>query len=126
MQNMAALANPYMNPYANPFLNPYLTQSPQQQMGVGNAAMYFFAAQQMNGGIGSGRLGGPRAGQSTPAISRAGPQSPAQASEPSRSANVPGAGASRFFPIPRPLNPVDPHVSRFYNRQNKHFPNIAH
>src|SRR5690242_16903078 len=52
----AMYGNPYANPYANPFLNPYMTQVPVQ----GNPALYFLAAQQQNGGIGSGRLSGTR------------------------------------------------------------------
>src|SRR5258708_2845058 len=58
-------ANPFMNPYANPFINPYMAaygMQSQSQMAPGNAALYFFAAQQMSGGIGSGRLSGTRPG----------------------------------------------------------------
>lgn len=124
MPNPAALANPYVNPYANPFMNPYLTQGLQQPMTAGNAALYFFSAQQMSGGLGSGRLGGPKASQTNPAPAR-GAVASAPARGSSRSANAPGAGASRFFPIPRPLNPVDPKVNRYYNRQTGHFPNIG-
>ena len=124
MPNPAALANPYVNPYANPFMNPYLMQGIQQPMTTGNAALYFFSAQQMSGGLGSGRLGGPKASQTLP-VSARGAVASAPARDSGRSANAPGAGASRFFPIPRPVNPVDPKVNRYYNRQTGHFPNIG-
>ena len=50
-------ANPYSNPYANPFLNPYIAQYPST---ASNAALFFLAAQQATGGIGSGQLSGVR------------------------------------------------------------------
>jgi hypothetical protein len=119
-------ANPYMNPYANPFLNPYLMQT-QQPMSAGNAALYLFAAQQINGGIGSGRIGGPRAGQNASAQARgAAPARLQVASESPRSANRPGAGASHYFPMPpTQTNPVNANVNRYYNRQTRHFPTIG-
>ena len=103
--------NPYMNPYMNPFVNPYATQT-NPQMGAGNAALFFLAAQKMNGGIGSGKLGGPQA--------TTGARAPATA-QPTRSggANAPGGTASRFFSrdMPRSATPA-----RSYGRQNRHFP----
>src|SRR4051812_25143008 len=84
--------NPYAVPTMNPFLNPYASlyapASPQ------NAALYFFAAQQSMGGIGSGQMSGtrPRPGTGT---------APAAAASPTpsdrRVSDTPGAGASRYF-----------------------------
>jgi hypothetical protein len=53
-------ANPYTSPYAAPYLNPYWMMNTDP-----NAAglMYFLAAQRAGHGIGSGRLGGPRAAE---------------------------------------------------------------
>jgi hypothetical protein len=57
-------ANPYMNPAMNPYLNPYMTQVSTNQA---NALMYFMAAQQARGGIGSSYgLGGSNEGQAPP------------------------------------------------------------
>jgi hypothetical protein len=81
-------ANPYANPYTNPFLNPYMTQQPIQ----GNMALYLFAAQQQNGGIGSGRLSGSR-----PAARPAKPAQPSSVADSRRATDRPGAGASSFF-----------------------------
>src|SRR5260221_694055 len=60
----AMSGNPFLNPYANPLINPALNQ--QQSMTPANAALYFFAAQQATGGIGSGRMSGARPGPGLP------------------------------------------------------------
>jgi hypothetical protein len=53
-------ANPYTNPMMNPFLNPYMTQLPTNQS---STLLYFMAAQQQRGGIGSSTgLGGSQEG----------------------------------------------------------------
>jgi hypothetical protein len=99
--------NPYMMPSMNPFLNPYASlyapATPQ------NAALYFFAAQQSMGGIGSGQLSGTRPrppGQSAPAYS------PVPADR--RVSDTPGAGAARYFNRPvRGGNVPDGHYNRF-------------
>jgi hypothetical protein len=110
-------ANPFANPYANPFLNPYMAAT---SMPPGNAALYFFAAQQMNGGIGSGRIGGARPGPGgsagTPA-SRANPAADKQAG----GANAPGAGAARYFNRTYPTNLG---TIPQYHRQTSHYPPI--
>lgn len=108
-------ANPFMNPYANPYLNPLATQT-GQTMAPGNAALYFIAAQQMNGGIGSGRLGGPRA--AAPAT-RPGTTGTAADQARGGGANSPGAGAARFFNRDYPTSLGS---NRYYSRQNAHFP----
>lgn len=103
--------NPYMNPYMNPYINPYASQS-NQQVGAGNAALFFLSAQQMNGGIGSGKLGGPQATIGNRA---------AVAAESTRSggANVPGGTASRYFGRDMPRHTA---ATRSFGRQNRHFP----
>lgn len=97
-------ANPYANPYSNPFLNPYMTQQPVQ----GNAAVYFFMAQQQNGGIGSGRLSGVR-----PAT----PAQPQAAATDRRTTDRPGAGAAGYF-----NRSYQPQVGagRYFNRSSRH------
>jgi len=59
------LANPFTNPYMNPYLNPYLmTTLPADRT---DTLLYFMAAQQARGGIGSTTLpGGARQGQALP------------------------------------------------------------
>jgi hypothetical protein len=85
-------ANPYMAPAMNPFLNPYAAlyapANPQ------TAALYFFAASQSMGGIGSGQLSGtrPRPGSQAPAYSPIPPDR--------RVSDTPGAGAARYFNRP--------------------------
>jgi hypothetical protein len=118
--------NPFMNPYANPYLNPVATQT-NTPMSAGTAALYFLAAQQANGGIGSGRLGGPQ-GLSQPGATartgRAGAGSRAPGSSPTDAqrlsgSNTPGAGASRYFNRDYQANQS---ASRYYSRQTRHFP----
>jgi hypothetical protein len=100
--------NPYAVPTMNPFLNPYASlyapASPQ------NAALYFFAAQQSMGGIGSGQLSGTRP--------RPGP-APVQASpipDDRRVSDTPGAGAARYFNRPVKGGGVpNSHYNRFGN-----------
>jgi hypothetical protein len=107
-------ANPYANPYTNPFLNPYMTQGQIQ----GNAALYFFAAQQANGGIGSGQLSGTR-----PARRAAAPAPPPRAQDDTRRAtDIPGAGAAGFFN--RSYRPATS-VGRYYNRTGRYHPSNA-
>lgn len=111
----AMYANPYANPYLNPFLNPYMTQTQFS----GNAALYLFAAQQSNGGIGSGRLSGVRPG---PRPAPAATQSPA---EKRRATDTPGASASRYFN--RGFAPAaNGGTSRFYNRQSRSYAGNVH
>ncbi len=109
---MSMMANPYMNPLMNPFMNPYLTQSSTT---TGNAAMYFFAMQGMNGGIGSGKLGGPRAQLNSTSRSTTSIADGERAS----GSNTPGATASRYF---NRTTPSGTGLSRYYGRQNKQYP----
>jgi hypothetical protein len=87
--------NPYSVPTMNPFLNPYASlyapASPQ------NAALYFFAAQQSMGGIGSGQLSGTRPGPASAAraVAAASTRSPIPADR--RVSDTPGGGAARYF-----------------------------
>jgi hypothetical protein len=127
---MAAMyANPYTNPYTNPFLNPYMAQG---QTTPGNAAVYFFAAQQASGGIGSGRIGGPnsvlnargagsRTGNGT-GVGVAGREETGGRTR--RASDVPGAGASRFFNRGTAAGAINaPVATHYYDRQTRHFPN---
>lgn len=101
-------ANPFTSPYANPYMNPLMTQ---QQMSPEQAALYFLAARQSSGGVGSGKLGGPNSVLGAPA-------GEAGARRPGRS-NAPGARASTFF---NRSGPRTAGTSSYYNRQTKHFP----
>lgn len=100
------LMNPYTNPYANPLVNPNASQT---QMGAGNALLYYMAAQKMNGGIGSGRMGGP------------GVEKPGGVEKPlaKGQANVPGATASRYFSRGKPAYTG---TKTYFGRQKGHFP----
>jgi hypothetical protein len=123
--------NPLMNPVLNPYLNPLATQG-SQPMPAGTAAMYFLAAQQMSGGLGSGRLNGPQAPSpaGNPARNgrpgyasrtQGGPGSGRGADAESRrgGANSPGGTAARYFDrdYPTKLNNTG-----YYSRPNRHFP----
>ncbi|HMB04676.1 MAG TPA: hypothetical protein VKP69_13160 [Isosphaeraceae bacterium] len=113
-------ANPYTNPYANPFLNPYL--APFTQAGPRDAALYFIAAQQAAGGIGSGQLSGVRPG---PASARASAAATHQQAGPGsvRTSDIPGAGAAHFFGRSyRPGAGAD----RYYNRQGHYYSSRGH
>jgi hypothetical protein len=80
--------NPYAVPSMNPFLNPYASMyAPASPT---NAALYFFAAQQSMGGIGSGQISGTRPGPAS---------APARSPIPDdrRVSDTPGAGAARYF-----------------------------
>jgi hypothetical protein len=87
-------SNPYAVPAMNPFLNPYAAlyapATPQ------NAALYFFAAQQSMGGIGSGQLSGTRPRPPGAAMSPA----PSPIPSDRRVSDTPGAGAQRYFNRP--------------------------
>lgn len=103
-------ANPYANPYLNPFLNPYMTQVPVN----GNPALYFFAAQQSTGGIGSGQLSGLHAPRvALPAAAES------AVTDNRRATDVPGASAARYFNR-KPHMPSTP--TQYYNRQKTYSP----
>jgi hypothetical protein len=115
MPNASMYANPYANPYLNPFLNPMMTQTQSQ----GNVALYFFAAQQANGGIGSGRLSGTRPAPASASTS-ASTSTTTQASRTERrSSNTPGGNAARYFNRAQ-QTPTQP--AQFYNRQGRFYP----
>lgn len=103
-------ANPYANPYVNPYLNPYMIQA---NMRPGDAALYFTAAQQALGGIGSGQLSGvrpPRGTATAPVPARG---------ETTNSSMVPGGNAARYFN--RSYQPAAG-AGSYYNRQGRYFP----
>lgn len=120
------MANPYMNPLLNPYMNPLATQTSQGQ--AGNPALYFLAAQQLNGGLGSGRLGGPYAQTPQAAAkaareARGGAAALASAAGPAKGgANTPGGSASNYFGRTFPSTPNN---TRYYGRQNRHFPQVG-
>ena len=110
--NPGLSANPFANPYANPFLNPAMTQT---QMAPGAAALYFFAAQQANGGIGSGQLSGSRPpSRSNRPLATPAPEPDAG----QRSTDTPGGGAAHYFN--RGLKPVE-RTGRYYNRSGRFY-----
>jgi hypothetical protein len=80
------MATPFANPYTNPFLNPYMAQT---TMGRQTTLMYFLAANQANGGLGSGQISGSR-----PAPGSSGRR---QTAEMPTSLGSPGGGAGRYF-----------------------------
>src|SRR4051794_2022535 len=80
--------NPYAVPTMNPFLNPYASM--YASASPTNAALYFFAAQQSMGGIGSGQISGTRPG---PVSATA----PSPIPDDRRVSDTPGAGAARYF-----------------------------
>jgi hypothetical protein len=112
--------NPFANPYANPFLNPYAAPFMMQSgnMTPGNAGLFFFAAQKANGGIGSGQIGGPYAARAA-AAAGAKPTAALAEGKSRGEANVPGAGASRYFGRTQPMYAG---TERYYNRQGQYFP----
>jgi hypothetical protein len=77
-------AVPAMNPFLNPYASMYAASSPS------NAALYFVAAQQSMGGIGSGQLSGTR-----PGPRRA--EAPSPIPPDRRVSDTPGGGAARYF-----------------------------
>jgi hypothetical protein len=60
-------ANPFLNPMMNPYLNPYMTQG---QLNPNDSLLYFMAAQQARGGLGSSVA--PGGSNAAPMASRAG------------------------------------------------------
>ena len=107
--------NPYANPVMNPFMNPYMAQMTGSNTTAGNAALYFVAAQQMTGGLGSGQLSGvrPQRGASTSAAA-----TPARVA-PEGSSMVPGGTAARYFDR---STRTDMGLSRYYNNQGRYYP----
>ena len=115
----AMSGNPFLSPYGNPFLNPALTQ---QSMTPGSAGLYFFAAQQATGGIGSGRLSGSRPLPGSPAGLPAAGRNAATDPAPRGLSNRPGAGAARYFAREFPAK-AEP--KGYYKRQVRQFPSIG-
>jgi hypothetical protein len=110
--NVGAFANPYMNPYMNPYLNPYATT---QQMGPGNAALYFFSAQAQMGGIGSGQISGVRPGPNTQV--RGERDGEARPRDEARDVRGVPSSVSRYFQ----RGPQKPVAASFYNRQGRYY-----
>jgi hypothetical protein len=100
---------------ANPFLNPYAAALSQQPLDTGTMAMYFLAARQASGGIGTGVPSGTRPGPGRVASKDRNPTEAAHA----EGANIPGAMASRYF---NRTTPVYQGTKRYYNRQARYFP----
>lgn len=133
----------YGNPAVNPYLNPYAAT--QLQGTSPDVAMYYFAANQMNGGIGSGVISGtrpapgmpagsasPRTGQgrsrekagtstrNTPFTGREAPATARAVAEMPLATSVPGASASPFFN--RGFQSGSG-AAKYYNRSQTHFGN---
>jgi hypothetical protein len=102
---------PAMNPFLNPYAAMYAPASPQ------NAALYFFAAQQSMGGIGSGQISGTRP--------RPGAQAPLPSPIPAdrRVSDTPGAGAARYFNRQSRGGSVP---NSHYNRLSNYYSAIGH
>jgi hypothetical protein len=109
--------NPYAVPAMNPFLNPYASlyapATPQ------NAALYFFAAQQSMGGLGSGQMSGTRPGPARAAAAPA--RSPIP--EDRRVSDTPGGGAARYFNRSVPGGSIP---ENRYNRYGKYYSANGH
>jgi hypothetical protein len=110
--------NPYIspmtNPYMNPLINPYMANG-STAMGRDTMGLYMLGAIQNSNGIGSGKLGGPKATLAGRAAAR-GKAAATQAEEPENVANVPGGSASRYFG--RSISATTS-ASRYYNRKVK-------
>ncbi len=109
--------NMFANSYANPFLNPYAAALSQQPMDTGTMALYFLAARQAGGGIGTGKLSGTRPGPAAAGREIASTDAPRPSGP-----NVPGALASRYF---NRTTPVYQGTKRYYNRQPRSFPSAG-
>ena len=121
---MGWMSNPYMNPYANPYLNPMFNPYVAQAgMTPGNAGLYFYAAQQMSGGLGSGRLSGVRPAPGSTTTTGKPAQTAATTKETAHTSNTPGAGASRYFNRNFATSAGPP---RYYNRQTRQHPSTSH
>jgi len=103
--------------FANPFLNPYAAALSQQPLDTGTMAMYFLAARQAGGGIGSGVPSGTRPGPGASHSTTKDRNSTEVAH--AEGSNVPGAMASRYF---NRTTPVYQGTKRYYNRQARYFP----
>ncbi len=106
------LSSPYGSPAFNPYLNPMIGGGQDPAL-ARDAALIYLLSQQARGGIGSGMLGGPRAGARAATTNRAPAQMPP-------AAMVPGSGASRYFNsgqgAPNGMN-------SFYGRRDRAYPN---
>jgi hypothetical protein len=103
------IANPSAVPSMNPFLNPYASMYASSS--PSNAALYFVAAQQGLGGIGSGQLSGTR-----PRPGAAAAVAPSPIPSDRRVSDTPGAGAARYFNRAVKGGGVpDQHYNRFGN-----------
>ncbi len=111
-------ANPFATPYANPFMNPFAAALSQQPLDTGTMALYFMAARQAGGGVGTGIPSGTR--QAPGGLSKE--RRLADDKHPTGS-NVPGALASRYFN--RTTTAITPGASRYYNRQARSLPTIG-
>jgi hypothetical protein len=111
--------NPYAVAALNPFLNPYASMTAPAS--PTNAALYFFAAQQSMGGIGSGQISGARP---RPASATATAPAPAPSRSDRRVSDMPGSGAARYFNrgvVPRGGTP-----ERHYNRYGNYYSANGH
>ncbi len=109
------VANPYNMPSMNPFLNPYAAMYAPAT--ANNAALYFFAAQQSMGGIGSGQMSGTRPNPTAPPAGYV----PIPADR--RVSDTPGAGAARYFNRPVQGGGVP---DRHYNRYGNYYSANGH
>jgi hypothetical protein len=97
----------------NPFINPYMMNG-GMPMGRDTMGLYMLNSLQAGSGIGSGKLGGPKATLAGRASARA---KAATTEEPLNVSNLPGAGAGKYFGR---TNTSKTGAARYYNRQVKH------
>jgi hypothetical protein len=97
------MSNPYL------LLNPTLNPMGGQPMNGNTALLYLYAANNANGGLGTGRISGTRGGVA--------PKS--RVAEMPYTAH-PGGGASRYF---NPNGSVGVGAGRYYNNHGRHFQN---
>ena len=130
----------YGNPMMNPYLNPYAAT---QLRGTSpDAALYFYSANQMNGGIGTGVISGTRSAPGVAAGSTpSGMTKPPGLSKPTNASNrpmgsrpvvlrpaaempmataVPGASAAKYFGR---SNRTGEGAAAYYNRSQSRFQN---
>ncbi len=104
----STMANPALNPYLNPYMNPFATGQPANS---NNMLLYLYAANNANGGLGTGRISGTRGGAVAPR------PRPAEMGGPM---SYPGGGAARYF---NPGQGVGPGAGRYYNQRGRYFQN---
>ncbi len=106
MTPMQMVTNPYLNPSINPFLGQSVGNNP---VAPGNAALYYFMAQQQAASMAQQGRTGWLGSRNTKPVARS-----------SYATNVPGGGASSYFQGGWTSSPS---TSKFFNRTQGHYMN---